>query len=223
MIPDKQFWHGKRVLVTGHTGFKGAWLVNWLVGMGSHVCGYALAPEGESNLWVDLALEDSVESVIGDINDARKLNEVFQRFQPEIVFHLAAQSLVLQSYDTPVETFASNVLGVVSLLNIARQHDSVAATSDKCYDNQDLDQPFDESDRFGGRDPYSASKGCAEIAAASMRLSFFQPGAPNGHRAQIATVRAGNVIGGGDWSANRLVPDIIRGCLHEQGEAIIRS
>lgn len=227
MIPNQQFWCGKHVLVTGHTGFKGAWLANWLLGLGAKVCGYAHAPEGENNLWVDLALEDSVESVIGDINDTRKLSQVFQSFQPEIVFHLAAQSLVLESYDAPIETFASNVLGVVSLLDIARQHDSVSAiviaTSDKCYDNQDLDQPFDETDRFGGRDPYSASKGCAEIAAASMRLSFFQPGAPNGHRAQVATVRAGNVIGGGDWSANRLVPDIIRGCLNDPREAIIRS
>ena len=116
MIPNQQFWRGKRVLVTGHTGFKGAWLVTWLAGMGAQVCGYAHAPEGDNNLWVDLALEDSVESVIGDINDARELNEVFQSFQPEIVFHLAAQSLVLESYDAPVETFASNVLGVVSLL-----------------------------------------------------------------------------------------------------------
>jgi CDP-glucose 4,6-dehydratase len=227
MIPNEQFWRGKRVLVTGHTGFKGAWLVTWLANMGSKVCGYALPPEGEDNLWVDLDIENSVESVIGDINDANKLTELFRRFQPEIVIHLAAQSLVLQSYETPVDTFASNVLGVVSLLDIARKHESVAAiviaTSDKCYENHELDQPFDETDRFGGRDPYSASKGCAEIATASMRLSFFQPGAPNGHPAQIATVRAGNVIGGGDWSVNRLVPDIIRGCLDDERKVIIRS
>jgi len=227
MMPSEQFWRGKRVLVTGHTGFKGAWLVTWLVELGAEVCGYALAPDGEDNLWVDLAMEDRVESIIGNINDVSKFNEVFDRFKPEVVFHLAAQSLVLESYDAPVETFASNLLGVVSLLDIARKHDSVAAiviaTSDKCYDNQELDQPFDESDRFGGRDPYSASKGCAEIAAASMRLSFYKPSAADGHNAQIATVRAGNVIGGGDWSANRLVPDIIRGCLHEDRKAIIRS
>lgn len=227
MIPDPQFWRGKRVLVTGHTGFKGAWLVKWLRDMGSTVCGYALEPEGEKNLWVDLSLEDSIESVIGDINDTSKLHSIFKRFQPEIVLHLAAQSLVLDSYERPIETFASNVMGVVALLDVARQHDSIVAiviaTSDKCYDNQELDHPFDETDRFGGRDPYSASKGCAEIAAASMRLSFFQPGASNGHRAQIATVRAGNVIGGGDWSDNRLVPDIIRGCLDAKREVIIRS
>lgn len=227
MIPNEQFWRGKHVLVTGHTGFKGAWLVTWLSKMGSKVCGYSLAPEGDDNLWVDLEIEDSVESVIGDINDTDKLNELFQRFQPEIIIHLAAQSLVLQSYDTPVETFASNVLGVVSLLDVARQHKSVSAiviaTSDKCYENQELDQPFQETDRFGGRDPYSASKGCAEIAAASMRLSFYQPGNATGHPAQIATVRAGNVIGGGDWSANRLVPDIIRGCLDDERKVIIRS
>ena len=124
MIPDLQFWRGKRVLVTGHTGFKGAWLVKWLLDMGSTVCGYALEPEGEKNLWVDLSLEDSIDSVIGDINDTSKLNSIFKRFQPEIVLHLAAQSLVLESYERPIETFASNVLGVVALLDVARQHDS---------------------------------------------------------------------------------------------------
>ncbi len=227
MMPDPKFWHGKRVLVTGHTGFKGAWLVTWLSAMGAKVCGYSLDPEGDRNLWVDLEIEDRVESVIGDINDTAKLDQLFEQFQPEIVFHLAAQSLVLRSYEEPIETFSSNVLGVISLLDIVRRHASISAvviaTSDKCYDNQDLDQPFDESDRFGGRDPYSASKGCAEIAAASMRMSFFHPHAVDGHPAQIATVRAGNVIGGGDWSDNRIIPDIIKGCLGEDKQAIIRS
>jgi len=227
MMPAPEFWHGKRVLVTGHTGFKGAWLTTWLSTMGAEVCGYSLAPEGARNLWVDLQIEDRVQSIIGDINDTAKLDQVFQDFRPEIIFHLAAQSLVLRSYENPVETFASNVLGIVSLLDLVRRHDSVSAviiaTSDKCYDNQELDQPFDENDRFGGRDPYSASKGCAEITAASMRMSFFAPHATDGHRAQIATVRAGNVIGGGDWSDNRIIPDIIRGCLGPDAQAIIRS
>lgn len=227
MMPTPEIWHGKRVLVTGHTGFKGAWLATWLSAMGAEVCGYALAPEGERNLWTDLQIEDRVQSVIGDINDTAKLDQLLREFRPEIIFHLAAQSLVLRSYDNPVETFASNVLGIVSLLDLVRRHDSVSAviiaTSDKCYDNQELDQPFDEDDRFGGRDPYSASKGCAEITAASMRMSFFAPHAAGGHRAQIATVRAGNVIGGGDWSDNRIIPDIIRGCLGPDQKAIIRS
>lgn len=227
MMPNPDFWRDKRVLVTGHTGFKGAWLVTWLSTMGATVCGYSLAPEGERNLWVDLEMEDRIDSVIADINDTATMDDVFARFQPEIVFHLAAQSLVLRSYEQPIETFASNVLGVVSLLDIVRRHTCVSAviiaTSDKCYDNQELDAPFNEDDRFGGRDPYSASKGCAEIAAASMRLSFFHPHAVDGHPAQIATVRAGNVIGGGDWSDNRIIPDIIKGCLGPEQKAIIRS
>nr|WP_070959193.1 CDP-glucose 4,6-dehydratase [Hyphomonas sp. Mor2] len=227
MMPSAEFWHGKRVLVTGHTGFKGAWLVTWLSAMGAEVCGYSLAPEGERNLWVDLDIEDRVQSVIGDINDTAKLHQIFEQFQPEVIFHLAAQSLVLRSYDNPIETFASNVLGIVSLLDVVRRHACISAvviaTSDKCYDNQELDKPFTEEDRFGGRDPYSASKGCAEITAASMRMSFFQPHVADGHPAQIATVRAGNVIGGGDWSDNRIIPDIIRGCLGPDKKAIIRS
>ena len=152
MMPDAKFWRGKRVLVTGHTGFKGAWLVTWLAAMGAEVCGYSLSPEGERNLWVDLKIEDKVQSVVGDINDRSKLNQLFDTFRPEIVFHLAAQSLVLRSYEDPIETFSSNVLGVVSLLDVVRNHESVSAvviaTSDKCYDNLDLDQPFTEDDRF---------------------------------------------------------------------------
>jgi len=227
MMPAPEFWQGKRVLVTGHTGFKGAWLVTWLSALGADVCGYALAPEGEHNLWVDLKIEDRVQSVIGDINDTEKFDTLCGQFQPDVIFHLAAQSLVLRSYENPIETFSSNVLGIVSLLEIVRRHSCVAsvviATSDKCYDNQELDQPFSEDDRFGGRDPYSASKGCAEITAASLRMSFFQPHVADGHPAQIATVRAGNVIGGGDWSDNRIIPDIIRGCLGPDKKAIIRS
>ena len=227
MMPDTKFWNEKRVMVTGHTGFNGAWLVTWLSSLGADVCGYSLAPEGDRNLWTDLQIDDRVDSVIGDINDTAKLEKLFERFEPEIIFHLAAQSLVLRSYDAPKETFASNVLGIVSLLDVVRRHTSVSAvviaTSDKCYDNQELDHPFDESDRFGGRDPYSASKGCAEITAASMRMSYFHPHVKNGHQAQIATVRAGNVIGGGDWSENRIIPDIIKGCLGPDQSAIIRS
>lgn len=227
MMPDRDFWRDRKVLVTGHTGFKGAWLCAWMVELGAKVCGFSHAPEGEHNLWQDLALEGDVTSIIGDINDQSALHDLFKRHQPEVVFHLAAQSLVRRSYKRPVETFASNVVGVVSLLDVVRQHDCVEAvviaTSDKCYENDEQDRPFKEDDRFGGRDPYSASKGCAEIAAASMRMSYFNPHVANGHAAQVATVRAGNVIGGGDWSEDRLVPDIVRGCLGPAKEAIIRS
>lgn len=227
MMPDRDFWRDRKVLITGHTGFKGAWLSAWMADLGAHVCGFAHAPEGEHNLWQDLKIEDRVKSVIGDLNDQVALHALFTSFQPDIVFHLAAQSLVRRSYRAPVETFTSNVVGTVSLLDVVRQHDCVkvvvVATSDKCYENDELDRPFSEEDRFGGRDPYSASKGCTEIATASMRMSYFKPFVSDGHSAGVASVRAGNVIGGGDWSEDRLVPDIVRGVLGPAGEAIIRS
>lgn len=220
-------WADRRVLVTGHTGFKGAWLCAWLDQMGAQLSGYSLAPEGAHNLWQDLGLEDRVASTLADINDARALQTCLDTHQPEIVFHFAAQSLVRRSYRDPVDTFSANVVGVVSLLKAVAQTPSVKAviiaTSDKCYENLERDEPYSEDDRFGGRDPYSASKGCAEIAAAAMRQSFFTPYAHDGHAARVATVRAGNVIGGGDWSEDRLVPDIIRGALEGDGTVIIRS
>ena len=225
MTPE--FWADRSVLVTGHTGFKGAWLCAWLDQVGARLSGYSLAPEGEHNLWTSLKLGDRVESTIADINDAQALRAVLDTQQPEIIFHFAAQSLVRRSYRDPVDTFAANVLGVVSLLKTVAATPSVKAviiaTSDKCYENLERDAPYVETDRFGGRDPYSASKGCAEIAAASMRQSFFAPYAPAGHPARVATVRAGNVIGGGDWSEDRLVPDIIRGALGPAGTVTIRS
>ena len=222
MTPD--FWKGRPVLVTGHTGFKGAWLAAWLDTMGARVTGYALAPEGEPNLWSLLGLDGRVASHLADINDTAALARVLAEARPEVVIHLAAQALVRPSYDRPVETFATNVLGVVSLLDAIRAAPSVrsvvVATSDKCYENVEREEPYDEDDRFGGHDPYSASKGAAEIAAISMRRSFFGPG---GHPARIATARAGNVIGGGDWSEFRLVPDIVKGCLGPAGRAVIRA
>lgn len=220
-------WKDRRVLVTGHTGFKGAWLCAWLDQMGAKLSGFSLAPEGEHNLWVDLAMQDRVASTIADINDAAALEKCLTDNQPEVVFHFAAQSLVRRSYRDPVDTFSANVVGVISLLKIIAQTPSVKAvviaTSDKCYENLEREAPYSEEDRFGGRDPYSASKGCAEIAAAAMRQSFFAPYAHEGHSARVATVRAGNVIGGGDWSEDRLVPDIIRGALKGDGTVIIRS
>ena len=224
---DPAFWNGRRVLVTGHTGFKGAWLTTWLASLGAQVIGYALRPHTTPSLW-QLAGEGSTcASIIADINDGAALAAALAEHRPEIVFHLAAQSLVRRSYAAPEETFATNVVGIATLLKQVTSAPSVdvviIATSDKCYEVTGLERGFREDDRLGGRDPYSASKACAEIVAASMRQSFFAPYAPGGHKARVGTVRAGNVIGGGDWSADRLIPDIVRGCLSGDGRVVIRS
>lgn len=227
VVVSEEFWRGRRVFVTGHTGFKGAWLSLWLAEMGAVVTGYALAPRSHPNLFDLAKISDTISSVIADINDQPALDKALAESRPEIVFHLAAQALVRESYDNPIQTFAANVGGVVTLLDSIRPVPSVRGviivTSDKCYDNQEWIWGYRENDRLGGRDPYSASKGCAEIAARSMQMSFFAPFAPGGHAARIATVRAGNVIGGGDWSDDRLVPDIVRGCLGTKGEVRLRS
>ena len=226
LVVRAKFWRGKRVFVTGHTGFKGSWLSVWLAEMGASVTGLALPPREHPNLF-DLAdVAGRLSSAIADINDQPALDRALRTSEPEIIFHLAAQALVRESYQDPVRTFATNVGGVVTLLDSVQRTPSVRAvvivTSDKCYDNQEWVWGYRENDRLGGRDPYSASKGCAEIAARSMQMSFFAPFASNGHPARIATVRAGNVIGGGDWSNDRLVPDIVRGCLGSSGEVRLR-
>jgi CDP-glucose 4,6-dehydratase len=223
-----QFWHGKRVFITGHTGFKGAWLSFWLAEMGAIVTGFALAPKSQPNLFDLVGVADLLSSsVIADISDQSTLEKTLLGSEPDVVFHLAAQALVRESYQNPVQTFAANVGGVVTLLDSIRRVPSVRSvvvvTSDKCYDNKEWVWGYREIDRLGGRDPYSASKGCAEIAARSMQMSFFAPFATNGHPARIATVRSGNVIGGGDWSEDRLVPDIVRGCLGKTGEVRLRN
>jgi len=220
------FWAGRRVLVTGNTGFKGSWLTAWLDHLGATVSGYALPPEASPNLWELLGLGTRVPTTFADINDRTAIRAALDRNAPEIVIHMAAQSLVSQSYVEPEETFSTNVVGTVTLLRQIAATPSVRVaiivTSDKCYELGELDRGFREEDRFGGRDPYSASKGCTEIAAASMRQSYFAPYASGGHPARICTVRAGNVIGGGDWSANRLVPDVVHGCLGEEGRVVLR-
>jgi CDP-glucose 4,6-dehydratase len=222
MTPE--FWKGRKVLVTGHTGFKGAWLCAWLDRMGADLRGLALPPEGRDNLW-RLVRPEGMLAVEADINDRAALSRVLAG--TEVVIHLAAQSLVRRSYREPVETFAANVTGVVTLLHqivrVPSVRAVVIATSDKCYENLERDAPYTEDDRVGGRDPYSASKGCAEIAAASMRQSYYAPWVVGGHPAGVATVRAGNVIGGGDWSVDRLVPDIARGCLGPQAQVALRA
>jgi len=224
---NREFWKGRRVFLTGHTGFKGAWAAAWLARMGAEVTGFAHAPETEPNLWLLLGLK-GVRSVIGDLNDRLALDRALAEARPEVILHLAAQALVRRSYRDPVETFASNVMGTVQLLDAARAcpdlKSVVVATSDKAYDNVEQIWGYRETDAMGGRDPYSASKGACEIAAQSMARSFFSPrGGAGAHPARVATVRAGNVIGGGDWSEDRLVPDIVRGCLGPAGSVTLRA
>jgi CDP-glucose 4,6-dehydratase len=224
MTPD--FWNGRPVLVTGHTGFKGAWAAEWLLSMGARVSGLALAPE-DGALFTALGLEGRMESVFADLCDQEAIVALLARAEPEIVIHMAAQALVRRSYGEPYETFRTNVAGTAALLHAISGARSVKAvvvvTSDKAYENREWAWGYRETDALGGRDPYSASKACTELAAASMRASYFQPYATKGHPAGIATARAGNVIGGGDWSADRLVPDIVRGCLGAEGAVTIRS
>ncbi|MCQ2410720.1 MAG: CDP-glucose 4,6-dehydratase [Elusimicrobiaceae bacterium] len=217
----QQTYKGKRVLVTGHTGFKGGWLVLWLKEMGAEVCGYALAPNTKPNLFETAHVGDRIKSVTGDLRDRTLLNKTFQDFHPEIVFHLAAQPLVRLSYAEPVLTYETNVMGTLNTLEAARTCGSVKAfvniTTDKCYENKEVSRGYKEDEPMGGYDMYSSSKGCVEILSASYRRSFLQE---DGYA--LATARAGNVIGGGDWALDRLIPDCVRSI--EAGQEIeIRS
>ena len=204
-----QFWTQKRVLITGHTGFKGAWLALWLRRLGASVVGYALAPPTRPSLYDLAGVSEIVRSIQGDVRDSGRLNAAVHEAQPEIVFHLAAQSLVRSSYLDPVGTFSTNVMGTVQLLEACRTAPAVRAvvvvTSDKCYEENAAHQPRRESDPLGGHDPYAASKACAEIATSAYRHSFL--GAA-GSRVAVASARSGNVIGGGDWAADRLMTDL---------------
>jgi CDP-glucose 4,6-dehydratase len=205
------FWRGKRVLVTGHTGFKGSWLTLWLHEAGAIVAGYSLSPPSVESLFEIAGVADSVDSVFADIRDLQELQCQFDRFQPEIVFHLAAQALVRQSYVAPIETYQVNVMGTVNLLEAVRKSDScrvvLVVTSDKCYENREWNWGYRECDPLGGHDPYSSSKGCAELVTSAYRKSFFSS-CPQ-HPVAVASARAGNVIGGGDFAKDRLVPDLI--------------
>ncbi len=202
-------WSGRRVLVTGHTGFKGGWLSLWLHSLGADVTGYALPPPTEPSLFDVARIGDVVRHVEGDVRDLAALHRVVADVRPDVVFHLAAQPLVRLSYEEPVETYATNVMGTVHLLEAVRQVPGVKAvvciTSDKCYENREWVWPYRESDPMGGHDPYSSSKGCAELVTSAWRSSYFASQGP-----LLASVRAGNVIGGGDWAADRLVPDLVR-------------
>lgn len=206
-----EFWRGRRVFLTGHTGFKGSWLSLWLQSLGAEVAGYALAPATRPSLFELARVAEGMRSTLGDIRDLGSLRDDLEAFRPEVVFHLAAQSLVRRSYAEPVETYATNVMGTVNLLEAVRQLPTVRAavvvTSDKCYENREWEWGYRENEPMGGRDPYSSSKGCAELVTAAYRASFFARG---GHSAAVASVRAGNVIGGGDWAEDRLIPDILR-------------
>jgi CDP-glucose 4,6-dehydratase len=208
-------WKGVRVFLTGHTGFKGGWLALWLASKGAIVRGYALDPSTSPSLFEVARVGELIEDVRGDIRDRIALDLAMREFAPDVIFHLAAQPLVRPSYADPVGTYATNVLGTAHVLEAARGLASVRAivvvTSDKCYENQEWHWGYRESDRLGGHDPYSSSKACAEIVCAAYRSSFFH--AAEGSSPLLATARAGNVIGGGDWSQDRLIPDLIRGFL----------
>ncbi|WP_263419079.1 CDP-glucose 4,6-dehydratase [Terriglobus albidus] len=206
------FWSGRRVFLTGHTGFKGSWLALWLARLGAHVRGFSLDPDTEPNLFTVARVQDFVEHGVGDIRDFPMLRSALLEYEPEIVFHLAAQSLVRRSYRDPLGTYGTNVMGTANLLEAARQCSSVRAmlciTSDKSYRNDETGKPYLETDPLGGHDPYSSSKACAELVTAAYRASYFAV-APSS-AAGVATARAGNVIGGGDWSQDRLIPDVAR-------------
>lgn len=224
MNPD--FWRGKRVFLTGHTGFKGSWLSLWLQSLGAEVTGYALKPPTNPSLFEVANVGAGMRSVVGDVRDLNLLQKTMQDADPEIVIHMAAQPLVRYSYNNPVETYATNVMGSVHLLEAVRHTKSVKAvvnvTSDKCYDNKEWVWGYREDEAMGGLDPYSNSKGCAELVTAAYRASFFNPADYAKHGVAIASARAGNVIGGGDWAGDRLIPDFIRAIVAGE-KVVIRS
>lgn len=208
------FWTDKRVFLTGHTGFKGGWLSLWLQSLGASVTGYALKPPTQLNLFEVASIEKDMKSIIGDIRDLDNLKKVIKEANPDILIHMAAQPLVRHSYSNPVETYATNVMGTVHVLEAARDGQNIRAilnvTSDKCYDNKEIDRGYREDEPMGGFDPYSNSKGCAELVSMAYRNSFFNIDKYQAHGVALATARAGNVIGGGDWAEDRLIPDFMR-------------
>ena len=207
------FWAGRRVLVTGHTGFKGGWLCLWLQRLGAEVIGYALEPPTQPNLFESARVGEGMRSILGDVRDFDALWTTVREYRPEIIFHMAAQPLVMPAYRQPLETYAINVLGTVHLLEAVRRTAGVRAvvivTSDKCYENREWSKGYREDEPMGGYDPYSSSKGCAELVTSAYRRSFFAP-TSNQSGVALASARAGNVIGGGDWAEDRLIPDVIR-------------
>lgn len=213
------FWMNKKVLITGHTGFKGGWLSLWLQQAGARVTGFSLPPPTPVNLFTLANVDQGMESVIGDLRDFHQVASLLRRSQPEIIIHMAAQPLVRYSYQAPIETYATNVMGTVHLLEAARQTSSVKVivnvTTDKCYENKEWERGYTEEDRLGGHDPYSNSKACAELVTSAFQHSYFY----GDSSIALASARAGNVIGGGDWARDRLIPDILHACLNK--EAVI--
>ena len=209
MLPDPQFWQGRRVLVTGHTGFKGSWLCLWLQALGARVHGLALAPPTNPALFEQARIAQGMVSTLADVRDAAAVLRTVSEAEPEIIIHMAAQPLVRASYAEPVATYATNVMGTVHVLDAARQVGGVRAivnvTTDKCYENVERLQGYHEDEPMGGHDPYSNSKGCSELVTSAYRKSFFAQGST-----AVASARAGNVIGGGDWAQDRLIPDFLR-------------
>jgi CDP-glucose 4,6-dehydratase len=218
------FWQKRKVLLTGHTGFKGSWLSLWLQALGAEVTGYSLAAPTEPSLFVLADVARRMRSIQGDVRDLEHLKRIVREDQPEIVFHLAAQSLVRRSYDDPVGTYATNIMGTVHVLETVRDTPAIRAvvivTTDKCYENLEDGRAYCETDRLGGFDPYSSSKACAELATAAFRSSFFS--STKHAKTGVGSVRAGNVIGGGDWANDRLIPDVMR-AVFEGNEALIRN
>jgi len=223
---NRSFWRGKRVLVTGHTGFKGSWLTAWLLKMQADVAGFALEPDTKPSLFEELELSSQIRHHKGDVRSLDQLRRVFRSFRPEIVFHLAAQPLVRTSYENPVLTYETNVLGTVNLFEAIRGSGSARAvvnvTTDKVYANDERGRGFAEDEPLGGHDPYSTSKACSELVTQSYRDSFLAVGGAGRRAINVATARSGNVIGGGDWSRDRLIPDLVR-AISKGHKALVRN
>lgn len=223
----KETYGNRRVLITGHTGFKGSWLSLWLTELGARVIGYSLEPPTEPNLFDSINLKDKVTHITGDVRDEKHLISIFEKYQPEFIFHLAAQPLVRMSYKEPKITYETNVMGTVNILEAVRKTNSVRVcviiTSDKCYENGEWVYGYRETDPMGGYDPYSSSKGCAELVTATYRRSFFNSNDYGKiHNVALSSVRAGNVIGGGDWGEDRIIPDCVR-ALSQKKEIVVRN
>ena len=221
-LVNKNFWKSKRIFITGHTGFKGSWLSIWLKSMDSVVMGYSLEPNTDPSLFYQASVSDNMQSVFGDIRDFEKLKRIMSDFDPEIIIHMAAQPLVRLSYKEPLETYSTNVLGTVNVLEAARSCKSlkviINVTTDKCYENKGISRGYREDEPMGGYDPYSSSKGCSELVTSAYRRSFFS----SSETPWLASARAGNVIGGGDWAEDRLIPDILRAFQNSEN-VIVRN